>query len=207
MKKQKSVNLLCIMSRFPEEGRCKTRLIPAIGAGGAAFLQRRMSEHIIEVGRQTDCDVLLLIDGGTDVEIQTWLGGKVDFLRQQGDGLGERMIHGFHTGFVKEYEKIILIGADCPSLTSSILQQGFRNLKDSDLVLGPSVDGGYYLVGMNQPHPEILSGIDWGTDQVLAQTMARACELQTSRLPVLSDVDSAEDLHKLPAFLQTGLLF
>ena len=124
-RKQKSANLLCIFSRYPQVGRCKTRLIPELGAEGAAHLQRQMTEHIIRVGQQASCDLLLCIDGGTPGEIESWLGSAMDYEHQQGDDLGTRMLHGFDLGFANEYENILLVGADCPSINPDLLDEWF----------------------------------------------------------------------------------
>jgi rSAM/selenodomain-associated transferase 1 len=201
-RKQKSSYLLCIFSRYPQAGKCKTRLIPQLGPEGAADLQRRMTEHIIEIGQQADCDVLLCLDGGSPQEIRAWPGSEMECESQQGADLGERMLNSFIAGFARQYQKILLVGSDCPDIDPALLDKGFEALAAHDIVLGPAVDGGYYLLGMNTVHPELFTGIDWGTDQVLVQTLAAACNLDVLLLPVLQDVDSPEDLASFPWILE-----
>ncbi len=197
----KSTNLLCIFSRYPSAGECKTRLIPALGAEGAADLQEKMTRHIIRMGQQADCDVLLCMDGGTATEVSLWLG-DIPHVCQEGDDLGARMDHAFAVGFARGYENILLVGSDCPAITASFFAEGFLALASADLVFGPSVDGGYYLIGMTKRYPELFTGIEWGTSQVLKLSLQRASKLDVRLLPALHDIDEPDDLNKLPEFMQ-----
>jgi len=176
-------------------------LIPTLGAEGAAFLQRQMTEHIIKEGQQASCDLLLCLNGGRPDTIESWLGSELDYITQQGDDLGDRMLYGFQDGFARGYQNIVLVGADCPTIDSSLLDEGFAALASHNLVLGPTVDGGYYLIGLNEMYPSLFAGIDWGMNQVLAQTMAIGHDLNPELLVTLHDVDSPEDLMALPSFL------
>lgn len=203
--KSKSPSLLCIFSRYPSAGECKTRLIPILGAEGAADLQQQMTRHVVRMGQQVDCDVLLCIDGGTEAEVGLWLG-DVSYVRQRGDDLGARMEHAFDVGFTKGYENILLVGSDCPAITASFFAEGFLALASADLVFGPSVDGGYYLIGMKKRHPELFTGIEWGTSQVLKLSLLRAGKLEVKLLSTLHDIDEPGDLEKLPEFLQTEMV-
>lgn len=198
--KPKTKKLLCIFSRYPAPGVCKTRLIPELGARGAARLQQYMTEHILHVGQKVACDVLLCLRGGTPAEVSGWLGAGVLYRYQQGGGLGQRMVHQLKASFADGYQQVVLIGADCPAIDQPLLDQAFLALDSHDLVLGPSLDGGYYLIGMKQLSPELFSDIDWGTGKVAQQTMAAAELLGFSvlTLPVLGDVDCGDDLQTLP---------
>ncbi len=180
---------------------CKTRLIPALGARGAADLQRQMSEYILKIGGLANCDVLLFVDGGCTADVELWLGSHVEYVLQEGDDLGERMFNGLAVGFAKGYENVVLVGSDCPSLNVEDINHSFTTLSSCDLVFGPSVDGGYYLVGMAEMYPELFINIDWGTPQVLRQSLDCTTDLEVKMLPVLHDVDLPEDLVHVPEFL------
>ncbi len=205
-RKEKSSQLLCIFSRYPQAGRCKTRLVPGLGAEGAAHLQRQMTAHIVRVGQQADCDILIFLDGGSPRDISSWLGSSVEYVCQQGDDIGDKMVHGFAEGFARGYQRVILVGSDCPTIDPLLLEDGFAGLASHDLVLGPTFDGGYYLLGMEEMSPHLFVDIDWESDQVMAQTLAAAHGLKVKILTTLNDVDRPEDLDLLPASWQVEWL-
>jgi rSAM/selenodomain-associated transferase 1 len=117
---------------------------------------------------------------------------------QQGQDLGERMSNAFASTFDSGIEKVVLIGTDCPTLQSQHLLQAFTALNDSDLVLGPATDGGYYLIGMKVRAAYLFEGIAWSTSQVLSQTLHVASQhsLTTTLLPELCDIDTPEDWQR-----------
>lgn len=119
-------------------------------------------------------------------------------LVQVGQDLGERMKNAFAENFESGMEKVVLIGTDCPSLEGIHLAQAFEALDQSDLVIGPARDGGYYMIGMKRRADFLFEGITWSTELVLSQTLALAAEqgLQTSLLPVLEDIDTLEDWER-----------
>jgi rSAM/selenodomain-associated transferase 1 len=189
---------LIIFTRYPEPGKTKTRLIPALGSIGAANLQQQMTEHTISQARELQKTAGISVEvrfaGGSSQLMQDWLGSNLVY-QSQGEGdLGERMARSLAETFQKNAEKVIIIGTDCPNLTSHLLTTAFEQLQTVDLVLGPAMDGGYYLIGLRRPIPELFANIDWGTSQVLQQTVAIVEKLQVSHfyLPVLADVDRPE---------------
>lgn len=117
---------------------------------------------------------------------------------QVGQDLGERMKNAFSTNFESGMEKVVLIGTDCPSIEGSHILQAFDALDQSDLIIGPARDGGYYLIGMKQRADFLFEGISWSTELVLTQTLALAADhgLQTHLLPVLEDIDTLEDWER-----------
>ncbi len=147
--------------------------------------------------------------GGSNQEIKTWLGKNskdIQLARQQGHGLGERMQDAFEQTWQQGTEKVLLIGSDCPGINPAIITSGLEYLQQHDLVLGPASDGGYYLIGLSgrlakQEHnyARLFQNIDWGTDQVLQQTLnqARKTNLSFALLPELHDIDRPEDLVHL----------
>jgi rSAM/selenodomain-associated transferase 1 len=192
-----SLKTLILYTRFPAPGTSKTRLVPALGAQGAAGLHRRLTEHTLH---QADLFCLrhgvsleIHFAGGDQEAMRQWLGSHT-FKPQSTGSLGERMAQTFQQAFTAGAAQAVIIGTDCPGLTAEILVQAFSTLRTSDLVLGPAMDGGYYLIGLTKPRPSLFSEIDWGTPSVLKQTLAKAHALTISQLPPLHDIDRPEDL-------------
>jgi uncharacterized protein len=199
--------MLVIFTRYPTPGATKTRLIPAVGAAGAAFIHRQMTEHTLaqarELSEQVPVSIAVHFDGSDCQQMADWLGRDLVY-QSQGDGdLGVRMDRSIWAA-CQSAERVVLIGTDCPQLTAEILAQAFELLLERDLVLGAALDGGYYLIGMRQPQPELFVGVDWGTDRVLQQTIAIANRLNLSLgyTPALADIDRPEDL---PILTRAGL--
>ncbi len=195
---------LIIFTRYPEPGKVKTRLVPALGEEGASDLHRRMAELTINTAGQVDLPGLSLqihYDGGDSELMKGWLGAGID-LFPQGDGdLGDRMGRAFENAFSGGMQKTLIIGTDSPSITHQLLRLALFNLETSDMVLGPAVDGGYYLIGIRkqaaaQALPGIMSGIPWGTGEVFDRTLNKAQELglKVYQTELLGDVDRPEDL-------------
>lgn len=192
---------LVLFTRYPQAGRVKTRLIPALGPEGAADLQRRMTEQMV-------AQLLLFVaeypaaaeiwyEGADREQIAAWLGQRLPALPQGAGGLGQRLERAVTTAFAEGMERLVLIGADCPALTPALFVQAFTSLLHHDLVLGPAEDGGYYLIGLSRPLPELFREIPWGSGEVLAVTLERARRfgLSISLLEQCADVDRPEDLR------------
>ncbi len=195
---------LIVFTRFPAAGVTKTRLIPALGAAGAALLQREMTEHTLKrVGstRITPQPVVeIRFAGGDKKRMQAWLGDTYTYQPQEGNTLGERMASAFEDAFERQFDQVAVIGTDIPGITPAILESAFKCLNQINVVLGPASDGGYYLVGMHhKTFPlarRLFVNIDWGTASVLADTLeiAAASGLRTRLLAELTDVDYPDDL-------------
>ena len=197
---------LIIFTRFPEPGKAKTRLIPALGEQGAADLQRRMTERIISAAtaasKRRGPTIAVYYAGGDTALMRNWLGPQFIY-RPQGPGnVGRRMDKAFQEAFRTGIEAVVLVGSDIPGISADIIQQAFEALQNNELVLGPAHDGGYYLIGMQRAaaqkaHPQLFEGIKWGSDAVLAQTIqiAGALGLSFLLLEYLADLDRPEDLH------------
>lgn len=192
-----------LFTRYPQAGKVKTRLINHLGSQGAADLHARMTEQVIrniEPALRTGAVQLrVYYCGGSDQEMQGWLGSDVLFFRQQGNDLGERMANAFVRAWREGAEQVLLIGSDCPDIDAAIINSGLENLQSHDLVLGPAADGGYYLIGLRAvtaKYEALFQGVDWGTEQVLQQTIDRAenAERSFALLPKLHDIDRPEDL-------------
>lgn len=190
---------IILFGRYPAPGRVKTRLIPALGPAGAAALQKRFTEKTLEtarvLGSHPDTGIEVCMEGGTEVQVHRWLGQDVRYSPQVSGDLGDRMRAAFSRAFQEGCRRVLLLGTDIPGLTPHILAQALQALIGHDLVLGPSRDGGYWLMGLGRPC-ELFCGIEWGTERVLDQTRAAAKnqELKVFTLEPLTDVDTVEDL-------------
>lgn len=186
---------LHIFARWPEPGKAKTRLIPALGAEGATKVYRKLLEHTIAVARKSGLPLELHIFGGKPQQFAKWLGDDLTIV-EQGDGdLGAKLARASAPGMV--------IGSDAPGLTADLLKQAAKALDHNPAVIGPADDGGYYLLGFRELVPFAFSGMEWSTERVFAETMARFAErgITPAVLPELTDVDTAEDLAKFPDFM------
>jgi hypothetical protein len=175
-------------------------MIPALGAEGAAKLQKQMTEHTLANARKLklsrSLNIQVYFAGGTKQLMEEWLGTDITYYPQAEGDLGKRMDSAIKNALVTEMKRVVTIGIDCPDINQSILNQAFSALKQKDLVLGPAADGGYYLIGVNRLIPELFKNINWGTETVLAetQTIANRLNLTVEYLPILRDVDRPEDL-------------
>jgi uncharacterized protein len=190
---------LIIFTRYPEAGQTKTRLIPALGAAGAAQLHRQMAEWTIAQTGASDRRVRSIevqFTGGDFQLMQDWLGTDLGYRLQSSGDLGARITAAIQAAFAEGVERVVVIGTDCPELNAEILDQAFQALQQQDLVIGPATDGGYYLIGLSRLIPELFEGITWGTEVVFDQTIAIAQQLglTVARLTPLTDIDRPEDL-------------
>ena len=201
---------LFLFTRFPQPGQTKTRLIPALGAAGAADLQRQMTEYLLRrfqricQARQLALEVHFA--GGSRAQMRHWLGDTAVLTPQcQGD-LGERLTFALRQGFVGGLQQILVVGSDCPDITEAQIKQALTALETHDVVLGPAVDGGYYLIGLNRLHAPLFENIPWSTARVLERTaaIARQSDLSVALLAPLSDIDRPEDLPLWQAHLASS---
>jgi hypothetical protein len=183
-------------------GRTKTRLIPALGPVGAAELQREMTERIIEVALAAgSATVRFCYTGGDSRQVRRWVKRPGLHIERQIDGdLGRRMHHAIASALKRGNQQVVLMGTDVPSVTVNQLKAAFDSLQNNDMVLGPSRDGGYWLIGLRRP-VDLFTDIAWGTDRVLGQTLAagRRLKLRTAQLEPLQDIDNGTDLAELPS--------
>ena len=191
---------LIIFARYPEVGKAKTRLIPALGPEGATALYRQLAEytlaqvHAFQLPYPVDIEVRFT--GGTQELMQRWLGQDLLYAEQGTGDLGKRMARSLQAAFAGGVQRAIIIGTDCPQLDTAILQSAFEALAQQDLVLGPATDGGYYLIGLRRFVPELFVEIPWSTATVFSKTLTIATHLNLTiaHLPTLTDIDYPEDL-------------
>jgi rSAM/selenodomain-associated transferase 1 len=134
-----------------------------------------------------------------ELEDNFWSGFKPEI--QKGESLGDKMKHAFSLLFDKGYENVLIIGTDCPGITTQMVNDGYEKLKSHDVVIGPAEDGGYYLLGMNAMHNSLFEDIRWSSAVVRHQTIEKAEKLNLTYtlLPILNDVDEEKDVP--PAWL------
>lgn len=184
---------LIIFQKNPMLGKVKTRLAKTIGDEAALSIYQALVHLTKTQAKSFDAQVLVYYsDFLPDQEVEdSWIQRV-----QNGKDLGERMSSAFQDAFEAGFEKVLIIGTDCPLITEEILNEAVSKLSSSDLVIGPARDGGYYLLGMSRLYAQVFQGINWSTDQVLSQTVAVAQKLglSVSFLQEFSDIDTLEDL-------------
>ncbi|HJQ58631.1 MAG TPA: TIGR04282 family arsenosugar biosynthesis glycosyltransferase [Vineibacter sp.] len=192
---------IAVFARAPVAGQCKTRLIPALGAEGAAALHRRMIRRTIACALAAATGPVSLWcapDASHPALVAAGGDGRVE-LRTQADGdLGARMLAAFQAQ--TSGSPLMLIGTDCPALTPSLLRDCAACLRDGDdAVFLPTEDGGYVLVGTRRPQPDLFNDMPWSTERVMAETRRRlqAAVLRWREPATLWDVDTPADLDRL----------
>jgi hypothetical protein len=192
---------LILMASYPEVGLSKARFIPTLGHEGAARLHRRLTEHTVAVARRWRASgrsrrVFVACDGATIGEFRAWLGDDLAYDQQPGGSLGARLAIAMVRAFTRGADRLVLAGADCPSLDAAQLARAFFALDYTDCVIGPNHTGGYYLVGLVAPTPALFAGIPWGTGAVLSRTLATARNenLRVGLLPALPVIGGPRDL-------------
>jgi len=192
---------ILVFAKAPVPGACKTRLIPALGAEGAAALYRELLEGTLArlaPARIAPLELWCAPDTGHWAFQDLAARWDLSLHDQQGGDLGERMLHAA-TDALLRVEAAVLIGSDCPGLGPAQIASALTALlaqPQQDAVLGPAEDGGYVLLGLRQPARELFTGMPWGGDQVAALTRARLAGLgwRWWELAPLADVDRPEDL-------------
>lgn len=193
---------LIVMAKAPVAGFAKSRLVPALGAQGAAALAERLLVHAVQQAAQAQFDTLVLcVTPDTTHPLFRRLQAEHQLvLSEQGEGdLGARM-HRALAGALAAHTRALLIGTDVPALDAAMLQRADAALMQADAVFVPALDGGYALVGLKRDAPALFEGIAWSTDRVMAQTRERAAAagLRTAELPPVADIDEPSDLAHLP---------
>ena len=193
-------NLIIVFVRSPELGKVKTRLARSIGDQSALNIYKILLKHTAAVLRDLSFDKVVYFSQKIDNN-DLWENSLFEKKLQKGADLGERMHHAFDTAFNKGYKKVLIIGSDLFDLTSSIITSAFEALETYDISIGPSLDGGYYLLGMKKLQPEVFKNKKWGTDSVLEHTLQDLKKQKIKLLKSLNDIDTLEDLQQQPKLL------
>lgn len=194
---------LVVFAKAPQPGSVKTRLIPALGASGAAALARELLVHALRQALAADTDAVELCVSPAPQD-PAWQGMKFApavTLTSQGEGdLGERMARVMARVIGQHQCPVMLMGTDCPALTSASLNEAARQLTRHDAVLLPANDGGYVLIGLKSPCPGLFNDMPWSSPTVAGETLRRmaALGLRVWQGPRLQDIDEVGDLAHLP---------
>lgn len=197
---------LGILAQAPVPGRVKARLAAEVGPSAAAEVYWQIGRRVIAAvatpGHRT---TVWYAPAGEAAFIREWLDGvgRVELRPQPSGTLGARLAFAFarhfHDGAARRGGGVVIVGSDCPGVDRRVVSEGFTALTRCDLVMGPTLDGGYYLLGLREPAPELFHQVRWGTGAVAAQTRARAATLglRVQLLRPLRDVDTAQDARAL----------
>ncbi len=186
---------LIIFVRNPELGKVKTRLAATVGNERALDVYLKLLSATRQAALGVVCERHVFYAEHPDPK-DDWDSAFFQKNEQTGSDLGERMRNAFAHVLGQGAGQAVIIGSDCPDLTSEILESAFDALQNHDVVIGPAEDGGYYLLGMNRLHPPFFTGKQWSTPTVLADTLADAerAGLTVAMLPTLNDLDDGADL-------------
>ena len=205
MRKNKK-NALIIFINAPRFGEVKTRLQPELTVEQSLLLYRAMVEDLM---RQLDgiafCDVKIFFTPlDADNEIKKWLGPNYEFYIQKGNDFGEIMKEAMAEIFKQGYQKVVMIGSDIPTIDTTTIVRAFSNLDGYDVVLGPSTDGGYYLVGIKKTQPKLFNDIIWSTNTVFEQTIqkTRKLKLEVVQIEIKSNINIYNDVVELWNYLK-----
>lgn len=201
-----SRNLLMVFLKAPRPGCVKTRIAKTLGGENASIIYRALVEDLLtNLATGQDFEILIMFwPPESYSEISQWLQAKFKLEVQIEGDLGARMLDAFTKAFNKDYKNVILIGSDLPYLTHDFIREAFNALQAVDLILGPSADGGYYLIGLKKPDPALFEKISWSTSLVLKQTVNRAekAGISCKLLQELRDIDNYEDLKFLENLIE-----
>jgi uncharacterized protein len=189
---------IAVFARAPIAGQAKTRLIPRLGAAGAARLQRQLTERSLARARSVRGARVTLWTTLDDADARALAhAARASVRLQHGNDLGARMSNAF-AETLDGSRPMLLIGTDCPAQTAADLEAAVAALQESDAVIQPAEDGGYVLIGMNRSHPVLFEQVAWGGASVLATTRARAARhrVRLAELPASWDLDRGEDLDR-----------
>ena len=191
-------NTIIIFCKYPIEGNVKTRIAKTIGNEVSVNLYKLLSEYIFqELLKTENVFQYLFYDNNADRDkIKKWAGAEFTYELQEGNDLGEKMYNAFNKVIDRGSTKTIIVGTDIPDISSDIIQKAFQALNNSDVVIGPAMDGGYYLLGMKRLYKSFFTGIEWSNHTVLKKTLEKinSLNLSYSMLPELIDIDTEEDL-------------
>ncbi len=194
-----SKNSLIIFTRNPILGKVKTRLAKSVGNKIALEIYQFLLNKTKEVTLNIPADkVVFYSEEITNKDI--WDATIYKKELQEGTDLGAKMSNAFKTCFKDGYEKVVLIGSDLFDLEEFHIREAFEKLEKNDAVIGPALDGGYYLLGLKKMHPTIFMNKNWGTATVRKNTMKNLEKVNVHLLPILNDVDVIEDIKHHPAF-------
>lgn len=192
-------NLLIIFTRNPVLGKVKTRLAKTVGDKTALDIYTFLLKKTKEITLDSPCDKVVYYSEKI-IKNDIWNCNSFRKEVQFGEDLGAKMKNSFYDAFENNYRKVVLIGSDIYDLESYHINEAFKKLETNDVVMGPALDGGYYLIGLKKMHPKIFDNKKWGSSTVRKDTLKNLEKVDVHLLPVLNDVDVIEDIEHHPAF-------
>jgi rSAM/selenodomain-associated transferase 1 len=196
---------LVIVGKAPRAGQSKTRLVPPLSPSDAAELSGAFLRDTAELGLALGWECVTVVHpaaGGERELLARLLPAGVRCIAQTGTGLGDALRGAFARHFSEGFRQVVLVNSDSPTLPRRLLDEACAALAKYDVVLGPSADGGYYLLGLRDPRPGLFDNIAWSTPRVLEQTLARAAGSTVALVDEWFDVDEPADLVRLQADLR-----
>lgn len=188
-----SKKALIIFTRNPELGQCKTRLAKTVGDEAALNIYKYLLKHTAMVSEHVTADKYVFYTE-TIISNDLWNSDIFRKKLQYGTDLGSRMENAFSELFSLGYEKVMIIGSDLLDLNLNHIDNAFEKLNRHDVVIGPSKDGGYYLLGMKRIHENIFRNKDWGTDSVFKDILNDLHNIDLELIEELNDIDTFEDM-------------
>ncbi|MFD0963736.1 TIGR04282 family arsenosugar biosynthesis glycosyltransferase [Pseudofulvibacter geojedonensis] len=191
--------LLLIFTRNPELGKCKTRLAKTIGNENALTVYKMLLEHTVNITKSLDCDKAVYYS----VKVRDndyWDAAIYQKHQQHGGDLGIRMRNAFSDSFKNGYKKVLIVGSDLYDLTPQHIEDAINQLDNHDVVIGPALDGGYYLLGMKELNQSVFENKEWGTETVRKDTLENLKHKKVSLLETLNDIDIFDDIKDYEIF-------
>ena len=184
-----------MLVKAPRPGLAKSRIAQTAGPQRALAIHRELVDSVLKgIGSLSEVELRFMPEDA-EPDIRPWVQ-KTWTAQPQGDGdLGARLVRAFEEAFAAGAERVVVIGSDCPEVRTSDVRSAWAELRTHDLVVGPAIDGGYWLLGLRAPQPALFEEIAWSSDQVLGQTLqrARSLGLRIQLLRILGDVDTEAD--------------
>jgi rSAM/selenodomain-associated transferase 1 len=201
MKRETQSSALLVFVRSTHRGKVKTRLARSLGDDKATEFYKLCTDAVLEEIRQLSPEVekyISFAEPTSEYEMRRLAGLEFRVSVQEGKNLGQRLCSTFSKALGSGARKVVVVASDVPDLSKKIMEEAVSRLDNSDVVIGPCYDGGYYLIGMKELHEELFNGISWGTEHVYRQTLDAAKQngLTVEQLPILNDIDTEADLHR-----------
>lgn len=194
------MDVLIIFVKYPRPGSVKTRLAASIGKERAALFYSSLVNIVVDRTKSPEYRRAIFYSPGIPKrKFKDWLGKRFLYYPQKGSDLGERLLNAFKLIFRKGAKRIVCIGTDSPLIDEKIICRAFKALKNRDCVIGPSYDGGYYLIGLSLMNGQIFKGISWSTKRVFGQTLDKLKQQKIKYKILLKsfDIDTYQDLRRL----------
>jgi len=187
--------LLIVFVKAPRAGRVKTRLAQSVGADAACVIYQVLVGNLLRQIDSLGAVQLRFSPDGAEKEIRPWRRKGWVLAPQGSGGLGRRLMAAFREAFAAGFERVAVIGSDSPEITPNDIEDAWAALGEHDVVLGPTKDGGYWLIALRKVFPKLFKGIPWSTERVFEKTVeqARAAALRVHCLRELEDIDTEQD--------------